>query len=422
MGMTMVEKIITAHARGVSKVNLGDLVEVQVDMAMMNDISGPMAIEEFKKIGVEHVFDVERITLVQDHNVPNKDIAAAEHSKMLKDFAREQGIINYFEVGQGGIEHAILPEKGLALPGDVVIGADSHSVTYGALGAFATGVGSTDLAAIMATGWVWLKVPPSIKVSYRGKPGKWITGKDLILHTIGDIGVDGARYSVIEFEGEALSYLSMDSRLTMSNMAVEAGAKAGLMAPDEVTIQYVKQRASRPYQIYYPDEDAQYMEKHEYDVSCLELQVAFPHIPSNTKGISEIEEIKIDQVVIGSCTNGRLEDLRIAASILKGHKIDRNVRLIVIPATQNIYRQAIEEGLITTFIDAGAVVSTPTCGPCCGLHTGVLASGERAVSTTNRNFVGRMGPRDSEIYLSGPAVAAASAVVGKISSPEEVIK
>ncbi len=419
--MTMAEKILAAHARGVHEVKPGDLLEVEVDMLLANDITGPMAIEEFWKIGVDRVFDPERVALVPDHFVPNKDIKSAEQAKRLREFAQQQGIVHYFEVGEAGIEHALLPEKGLALPGEVIIGADSHTCTYGALGAFATGVGSTDLAAAMATGWVWFKVPPSIKITYRGRPREWVTGKDLILYTIGAIGVDGALYSALEFGGEAISRLSMDSRMTMANMAIEAGAKVGLMVPDEKTLQYLEGRAQRSYQVYRPDEDAHYAAEYEYDAGSIELQVAYPHLPSNTRGISEVEDIPIDQVVIGSCTNGRLEDLRLAAAILEGRKVARGVRAIIIPATWEVYRKALDEGLLRIFLDAGAVVSPPTCGPCLGGYMGVLAAGERAVSTTNRNFVGRMGHRDSEVYLAGPSVAAASAVTGRISAPEEVV-
>jgi 3-isopropylmalate/(R)-2-methylmalate dehydratase large subunit len=358
--------------------------------------------------------------LVADHFTPNKDILSAEHSKVLRDFAREQQLTHYYDVGRCGIEHALLPEQGLVLPGDLVIGADSHTCTYGALGAFATGVGSTDLAAAMATGEIWLRVPNSIKFVYRGSPRKWVGGKDFILHTIGRIGVDGARYKAMEFTGEAIEKLPMSGRLTMCNMAIEAGGKCGIISPDEITLEYVRSRTDREPRVYASDADADYEGIIEYDVAEIEPQVAFPSLPENTRGISEVGEVRIDQVVIGSCTNGQMDDLRVAAEIIKGHKVHRNVRLIVIPATQRIYMEAIKEGLVETFIEAEAVVSTPTCGPCLGGHMGVLAAGERAVATTNRNFVGRMGHQKSEVYLAGPAVAAASAVAGRICSPDEI--
>ncbi|MEJ2745381.1 MAG: 3-isopropylmalate dehydratase large subunit, partial [bacterium] len=389
-------------------------------VALGNDITAPIAIKEFKSIGAAHVFDRDRVVLVADHFTPNKDILSAEHSKVLRDFAREQQLTHYYDVGRCGIEHALLPEQGLVLPGDLVIGADSHTCTYGALGAFATGVGSTDLAAAMATGEIWLRVPNSIKFVYRGSPRKWVGGKDFILHTIGRIGVDGARYKAMEFTGEAIEKLPMSGRLTMCNMAIEAGGKCGIISPDEITLEYVRSRTDRKPRTYASDADANYEEIIEYDVAEIEPQVAFPSLPENTRGISEVGEVRIDQVVIGSCTNGQMDDLRVAAEIIKGHKVHRNVRLIVIPATQRIYMEAIKEGLVETFIDAEAVVSTPTCGPCLGGHMGVLAAGERAVATTNRNFVGRMGHQKSEVYLAGPAVAAASAVAGRICSPDEI--
>jgi 3-isopropylmalate/(R)-2-methylmalate dehydratase large subunit len=357
--------------------------------------------------------------MVPDHFVPNKDILSAEQAKLMRDFALEQGLI-YFEVGQMGIEHVILPEKGLVLPGDVVIGADSHTCTYGAVGAFSTGMGSTDIAAAMATGDIWMKVPQTIKFVYRGKLKKWVTGKDLILHTIGDIGVDGALYAAMEFTGEAIAALSMDSRFTMANMAIEAGGKAGLFPVDEKTLAYVKPRAQRPFKVYQPDQDAEYARVVEYDVSRVEPQVAFPHLPSNTKPISKVGQIKIDQAVIGSCTNGRLEDIQIAAKVLKGKQVHPRVRCIIIPGSQQVYLEALREGLVEAFINAGAVVSTPTCGPCLGGYMGILAAGERCVSTTNRNFVGRMGSTKSEVYLANPAVAAATAIAGRIAGPEEV--
>ncbi|SMB93433.1 3-isopropylmalate dehydratase, large subunit [Thermanaeromonas toyohensis ToBE] len=419
MGMTMTEKILAAHA-GLEKVEPGQLISCRIDLALGNDITAPLAIKEFRQLGIEKVFDPGRIVLVPDHFTPNKDIKSAEQAKLVREFAREQGVI-YYEVGRLGIEHCLLPEEGLVVPGDLIIGADSHTCTYGALGAFATGVGSTDLAAAMATGECWFRVPESIKLNYYGRLKPWVGGKDLILYTIGDLGVDGARYKALEFTGEAIGELSLDSRFTMANMAIEAGAKNGIFPVDEKTERYLEGRTKRPYRIYQSDPDARYSEIREYDVSKIEPQVAFPHLPENTKGISEVGEIKIDQVVIGSCTNGRLEDLRIAAKILKGKKVHPEVRLIIIPGTQKIYAQAIEEGLITIFIEAGAAISTPTCGPCLGGHMGVLAKGEKAVATTNRNFVGRMGHPESEVYLAGPAVAAASAIKGRIAAPEEVL-
>lgn len=419
MGMTITEKILAGHS-GKEKVVPGEFIYARVDLVLGNDITAPLAIAEFKKIGVERVFDRDRVVLVPDHFTPNKDIKSATQCKIMREFAQEQQISNYFEVGEMGIEHALLPEKGLVLPGDLVVGADSHTCTYGALGAFSTGVGSTDMAVAMATGELWFKVPPSMKFVLEGKLQKWVSGKDLILYIIGLIGVDGALYRAMEFTGSVIKKLSMDSRMTMANMAVEAGAKSGIIEPDQITLDYIAKRAKRDYQIYKSDPDAQYWKVIEIDVTEIEPQVAFPHLPSNTRPISQVERIQIQQAVIGSCTNGRLEDLRIAAQILKGHKVARGVRLIVIPATQDIYRQALKEGLMEIFVDSGAVISTPTCGPCLGGHMGVLAEGERAVSTTNRNFVGRMGHPQSEIYLANPAVAAASAVAGYIISPEEV--
>jgi len=416
--MTLAEKILAAHC-GKRKVVPGELINVKVDLVLANDITAPIAIKEFRRIGVKKVFDPKKIVMVPDHFVPNKDILSAEQAKLMRDFALEQGLI-YFEVGQMGIEHVILPEKGLVLPGDVVIGADSHTCTYGAVGAFSTGMGSTDIAAAMATGDIWMKVPPTIKFVYHGKLKKWVTGKDLILHTIGDIGVDGALYAAMEFTGDAIAALSMDSRFTMANMAIEAGGKAGIFAVDRKTLAYVKPRAQRPYQVYQPDKNAEYARIVEYDVSRMEPQVAFPHLPSNTKPISKVGKIKIDQVVIGSCTNGRLEDIQIAAKVLKGKQVHPQVRCIIIPGSQQVYLEALREGLVEAFINAGAVVSTPTCGPCLGGYMGILAAGERCVSTTNRNFVGRMGSTKSEVYLANPAVAAASAIAGRIAGPEEV--
>jgi 3-isopropylmalate/(R)-2-methylmalate dehydratase large subunit len=419
MGMTITEKILARHS-GKEKVVPGEFIYARVDLVLGNDITAPLAIAEFRKIGVERVFDKDRVVLVPDHFAPNKDIKSATQCKIMREFAQEQQISNYFEVGEMGIEHALLPEKGLVLPGDLVVGADSHTCTYGALGAFSTGVGSTDMAVAMATGELWFKVPQSMKFVLEGKLQKWVSGKDLILYIIGLIGVDGALYRAMEFTGSVIRKLSMDGRMTMANMVVEAGAKSGIIEPDQLTLDYIAERAKRDYQIYKSDPDAQYWKVIEIDVTEIESQVAFPHLPSNTRPISQVGRIQIQQAVIGSCTNGRLEDLRIAAQILKGHKVARGVRLIVIPATQDIYRQALKEGLLEIFVDSGAVISTPTCGPCLGGHMGVLAEGERVVSTTNRNFVGRMGHPESEVYLANPAVAAASALAGYIISPEEV--
>jgi 3-isopropylmalate/(R)-2-methylmalate dehydratase large subunit len=417
--LTLAEKILAAHTDK-RKVSPGEFINVRVDLIMANDITAPIAIREFRRLGASKVFDPKKVVMVPDHFVPNKDIASAEQVKLMREFCSEQGIL-YFEAGRMGIEHVLLPEQGLVLPGEVVIGADSHTCTYGALGTFATGMGSTDIAAAMATGDIWMKVPPTIKLVYHGSLGKWVGGKDLILYTIGDIGVDGALYSVMEFTGEVIDNLSMDGRFTMANMAIEAGAKAGLFRVDNKTQLYIKSRAKRSYNVYEPDNDAEYSRVIEYDVSGIEPQVALPHSPANVKPISRVGNIEIDQAVIGSCTNGRLEDLRVAAKILKGRKIHPRVRCIIIPGSQQVYLDALTQGLIEIFIKAGAVVSTPTCGPCLGGHMGILAEGERCISTTNRNFVGRMGSPKSEVYLSNPAVAAASAIVGKISSPEEVI-
>ncbi len=420
MPKTISEKILADHA-GKSEVFPDDLVEVNVDFAFGNDITAPLAIEAFKRVGATKVFDPRRIGLIPDHFVPNKDIASAAQAAMLRDFAKEHQLPHYFEVGRMGIEHALLPEQGLVLPGDVVVGADSHTCTYGALGAFATGVGSTDLAAAMITGRVWFKVPHSMKIVFKGRRRPWVGGKDLILYTIGRIGVDGARYRAMEFTGEVIESLPVSDRLSMCNMAIEAGAKVGIVPPDAITEAYVKDRAKRPYKFYSSDPGARYEAVYEWDVTDLEPVVALPHSPENVKQVTEIPETPIDQVVIGSCTNGRLEDLRSAARVLKGRKVARNVRCIVIPATQKIYMEAMEEGLIATFIDAEAAVSTPTCGPCLGGHMGILAPGESAVATTNRNFVGRMGHVQSKVYLSNPAVAAASAVLGRIAHPDEVV-
>ena len=417
--MTITEKIFAAHA-GAEDVQAGDLITAKVDVTLANDITGPVAIKEFKKIGVSKVFDKDRVMFVPDHFVPNKDIKSAEQVKMIREFAREQGLTNFFEVGRMGIEHALLPEKGLVTAGDLVIGADSHTCTYGALGAFSTGVGSTDLACAMASGETWFKVPQAIKVEFSGKLNKWVCAKDLILYLIGDIGVDGALYKTIEACGNVIEEMDMDGRLTFCNMAIEAGAKNGIIAPDKITEEYLKNRSVRAPKFYTPDADAKYERVIKYDVSQIEPTVAFPHLPENTKPVSQAGHIKIDQAVIGSCTNGRLSDLKITAEILKGRKVHPDVRLIVFPGTQQIYLDAIENGYVQTIIEAGGAVSTPTCGPCLGGHAGILAAGERAISTTNRNFVGRMGHVDSEVYLSSPAVAAASAVTCCISTPDEL--
>ena len=419
MGMTMTQKILAAHA-GLSEVKAGQLIEANLDLVLGNDVTAPVAIREMQKMKVDGVFDKDKIALVPDHFTPNKDIKSAEHCKCVREFAYKHNITNYFEIGEMGIEHALLPEKGLVVAGDVVIGADSHTCTYGALGAFSTGVGSTDMAAGMAIGQAWFKVPSAIKFVLTGKPAKWVSGKDIILHIIGMIGVDGALYKSMEFVGDGIAHLSMDDRFAMTNMAIEAGGKNGIFPVDELAIEYMKEHSNRSYTIYEADEDAEYDETYTIDLSSLRPTVAFPHLPENTRTIDEVGDIKIDQVVIGSCTNGRIEDMRIAAKVLEGRKVAKGMRVIVFPATQKIYLQAIEEGLIQTFIKAGAVVSTPTCGPCLGGHMGILAKGERAVATTNRNFVGRMGHPESEVYLASPAVAAASAVTGKISGPEEL--
>jgi len=419
--MTITEKILAAHA-GKKRVSPGKLLNVRIDLALGNDITAPLAIKAFKEIGAKKVFHRDRVVLVPDHFTPAKDILSAEQCKILREFAKAQRLTHFFEIGECGIEHALLPEKGLVLPGEVAIGADSHTCTYGALGAFSTGVGSTDLAAAMATGKLWFKVPESFKLIYYGKINSWVSGKDLILFTIGDIGVDGALYQAMEFCGEAIQKLSMASRFTMANMAIEAGAKNGIIEPDETTLQFVKPRAKRPYRIYRSDREANYAEAREYNVSKIFPQVALPHIPSNVKDVREIGKIEIDQVIIGSCTNGHLDDLRVAAKILKGKKTAPSLRLIIIPATPEIYHQALKEGLFEIFLSAGAVISPPTCGPCLGGHMGVLAEGEKALATTNRNFRGRMGHSQSEVYLSSPAVAAASAIKGWICHPDEIMK
>jgi len=425
MGMTMTEKILAFHT-GLDNVTPGQLIEARLDMTLANDITAPIAIQEFRKLGLKAVWDESRVTLVPDHFTPNKDIKSAEQAKYLRDFAREMRICNYFEVGKMGIEHALVPEQGLVLPGDLMIGADSHTCTYGALGAFSTGVGSTDLACAMATGKSWFKVPGSLKIVLKNRCRKWVSGKDIILKIIGEIGVDGARYMAMEFTGDGIASLSMDSRFTIANMAIEAGAKNGIFPVDTLTESYVQEsmksgRRNDRYRIFTSDPDAKYEKTIEYDLESIEPQVAFPHLPENTKNVSEVNEIKIDQVVIGSCTNGRLEDLRTAAAVLKGKSVASHVRCLIFPATQKIYLEALREGLVETFVEAGAVVSTPTCGPCLGGHLGILARGEKAVSTTNRNFVGRMGHKESEVYLASPAVAAASAVAGVISPPDAVV-
>ncbi|HIX28843.1 MAG TPA: 3-isopropylmalate dehydratase large subunit [Candidatus Blautia stercoravium] len=420
MGMTLTQKILAAHA-GLDKVEAGQLIEADLDLVLGNDITSPVAIHEMDKMTVDTVFDKDKVALVMDHFIPNKDIKSAEHCKCVREFACRHEITNYFDVGEMGIEHALLPEKGLTVAGDVIIGADSHTCTYGALGAFSTGVGSTDMAAGMATGKAWFKVPSAIKFNLVGKPAKWVSGKDVILHIIGMIGVDGALYKSMEFVGEGIQHLSMDDRFTIANMAIEAGGKNGIFPVDDLAVAYMKEHSMRPYTVYEADEDAVYEEEYTIDLSTLKSTVSFPHLPSNTRVVEDLtEDVVIDQSVIGSCTNGRIDDLRCAAEILKGRKVKKGVRCIVIPATQKIYLEAMEEGLLKIFIEAGAVVSTPTCGPCLGGYMGILAEGERCISTTNRNFVGRMGHVKSEVYLASPAVAAASAVTGKISLPQEL--
>jgi len=412
----MSQKILAAHA-GLEEVKAGQLIEADLDLVLGNDITSPVAINEMKKMDRKTVFDKDKIALVMDHFIPNKDIKSAENCKCCREFACRHEITNYFDVGDMGIEHALLPEKGLVVAGDAVIGADSHTCTYGALGAFSTGVGSTDMAAGMVTGRAWFKVPSAIKFELVGKPSKWVSGKDVILHIIGMIGVDGALYKSMEFVGEGIKTLSMDDRFTICNMAIEAGGKNGIFPVDELAVEYMKEHSKRAFTVYEADEDAEYDETYVIDLSQLKPTVSFPHLPSNTRNIDQVGDVKVDQAVIGSCTNGRIEDMRIAAKVLKGRKIARGVRCIVIPATQSIYLQAMREGLLEIFIEAGAVVSTPTCGPCLGGYMGILAAGERCISTTNRNFVGRMGHVDSEVYLASPAVAAASAVAGKIICP-----
>ncbi len=419
MGMTMTQKILAAHA-GLSQVKAGQLIEADLDLVLGNDITSPVAINEMQKMNNQTVFDKDKIALVMDHFIPNKDIKSAENCKCCRDFACRHEITNYFDVGQMGIEHALLPEKGLVVAGDAVIGADSHTCTYGALGAFSTGVGSTDMAAGMVTGKAWFKVPSAIKFVLTGKPGRWVSGKDVILHIIGMIGVDGALYKSMEFTGDGIANLSMDDRFTICNMAIEAGGKNGIFPVDSLAEQYIKEHSKREFTVYQADEDAEYEQVISIDLSQLKPTVAFPHLPENTRTIDEVGQVEIQQAVIGSCTNGRIDDIRIAAQVMKGRKVAKGVRCIVIPATQAIYLQALKEGLLEIFIEAGAIVSTPTCGPCLGGYMGILAAGERCISTTNRNFVGRMGHVESEVYLASPAVAAASAVTGKISCPCEL--
>jgi 3-isopropylmalate/(R)-2-methylmalate dehydratase large subunit len=420
MGMTITEKILAAHA-GKKESHAGELVECKVDFVMGNDVTAPIAIKRLRENGITKVFDLDRIALVPSHFVPAKDIASAQQAKEVKEYAKEMNIKYYFEVGQGGIEHALLPELGLVLPGDVVIGADSHTCTYGALGAFSTGVGSTDLAYCMATGETWLKVPETMKFVFHGKLPKWVSSKDIILQVIGDITVDGALYRAMEFDGDTIHGLSMEARMTITNMAIEAGGKSGIISPDDVTLEYLRGRAKREFKCYYSDADAKYHSVRDYDATIMEPVVAWPWSPDNLHKVSESTHITVDQVVIGSCTNGRIEDLRIAAQILKGRKVNSNIKCIIFPATQNIWRQALKEGLIETLDAAGCIISPATCGPCLGGHMGVLASKERALTTTNRNFVGRIGHPDSEGYLASPAVAAATAITGRITHPEEIM-
>lgn len=419
MGMTMTQKILASKS-GLKEVHAGQFIEADIDLALGNDITTPVAIREFERSGARTVFDKNKVAIIPDHFTPNKDVKAAEQCKYIREFALRQDLTNYFEVGQMGIEHCLIPEKGLAVPGDAIIGADSHTCTYGALGAFSTGVGSTDLAAVMARGKCWFKVPAGIKFNLSGSMSKWVSGKDLILHIIGMIGVDGALYQSMEFAGEGVGALTMDDRFTVANMAIEAGAKNGIFPVDDKTIEYVKAHSNKPYKVFEADDDAPYTSVIDIDLAALRPTVAFPHLPENTKTIDEVGDVKIDQVVIGSCTNGRIGDLRIAADILRGRKVKKGVRVIVFPGTQAIYLQAVKEGLVSDIVEAGAAFSTPTCGPCLGGHMGILAEGERAVSTTNRNFVGRMGHVKSEVYLASPAVAAASALTGRIEDPANI--
>ena len=418
--MTITEKILAAHA-GLDEVTPGQLINCELDLVLCNDVTAPIAIKEFAKIGVDKVWDADKVALVPDHYTPNKDIKSAEQAKMMREFAHSQGISHYYEIGCMGVEHALLPEQGVVGAGDVIIGADSHTCTYGALGAFATGVGSTDAAVGMATGEAWFKVPSSLKFNVTGALGPWVSAKDIILHIIGMIGVDGALYQAMEFTGDTIDSLSMEGRMTICNMAIEAGGKGGIMAVDDITREYMEGRTERPWTEYFSDPDAEYAHVYEIDAASIKPTVSFPHLPSNTRNAEDSRDIWVDQVIIGSCTNGRLEDLRVAAEILKGRKVHPNVRLIILPATQKIYRDAMHEGLFDIFLDANAAVSTPTCGPCLGGHMGILAAGERALATTNRNFVGRMGDPTSEVYLASPAVAAATAVAGHIALPEDLV-
>ena len=420
MAMTMTQKILAAHA-GLESVKAGQLIEANLDLVLGNDITSPVAVKEFEKFGVKDVFDKEKIAIVPDHFTPNKDIKAAEQCKFIREFSREKEIVNFFEIGEMGIEHCLLPEKGLVVAGDVVIGADSHTCTYGALGAFSTGIGSTDMAAGMATGKCWFKVPSALKFVLKGKPAKWVSGKDIILHIIGMIGVDGALYKSMEFVGDGLNYLSMDDRFTMANMAIEAGAKNGIFEVDDLTVEYMKDHSDKEYTVFKADDDAEYVQTIDIDLATVPHTVAFPHLPENARTPENWGDVEIDQVVIGSCTNGRISDLRHAAEILKGKHVKKGIRVIVFPATQAIYLEALKDGTLSTLVEAGCVISAPTCGPCLGGHMGILAEGERCVSTTNRNFIGRMGHVDSEVYLASPEVAAASAVTGKITAPEEVM-
>lgn len=419
MGMTQTQKILAAHA-GLPEVKAGQLIRAKLDMVLGNDVTTPVAIKAFRANGFSSVFDKDKISIVMDHFTPNKDIKSAEHCKYIREFAIEHDITNFYDVGEMGVEHALLPERGLVASGEVIIGADSHTCTYGALGAFSTGVGSTDMAAGMASGEAWFKVPSALKFNLTGKPSKWISGKDVILHIIGMIGVDGALYKSMEFSGEGLKYLSMDDRLSMANMAIEAGGKNGIFEVDDVTREYMKGRVNRDYVEYTADADAEYDAVYDIDLSEIKMTVALPHLPENTKPVNEVKDMKIDQCVIGSCTNGRLEDLRKAAEVLKGRHVAKHCRTLIIPATQQIYRDAMKEGLFDIFLDAGCAISTPTCGPCLGGHMGILAKGERSISTTNRNFVGRMGHPESEVILASPVVAAASAVLGRVGSPDEL--
>jgi 3-isopropylmalate/(R)-2-methylmalate dehydratase large subunit len=420
MGMTLAEKILAAHC-GRDSVRPGELISCRVDFAMANDVTAPLAIQEFHRLGVERLFDPRRVAFIPSHFIPNKDIQSAQNAKFMREFALQQGAV-YYEQGRAGVDHVLLPDDGWVLPGDVVVGADSHTCTYGALGCFATGMGSTDIACAMATGDIWMRVPATIKVIYNGRPARWVGGKDIILHTIGDMGVDGALYCALEFHGEALRHIGMEGRFTISNMAIEAGGKAGLMTPDDVTLAYVRERAKREWRVYEPDPDAEYQEVREYDVSQIEPTVALPSSPANAVPLSKAPRVEIDQVFIGSCTNGRLADLRLAAEVIRGRKVHDSVRCIVVPASHDVYLEALREGLLETFAEAGCAVSTTTCGPCLGGYMGILAEGERCVSTSNRNFPGRMGHVRSEVYLANPAVAAASAVAGCLAGPEEVVK